>query len=224
MQVGVESGSSLMKIVEAITISPEDARVLVKQYELQVLEGGKKRTKSDVTKIVTDKIISRYAKLAATSGAATALPGIIPGVGTAVSMIGGGAADVSVCLKLQIDMTMCLGMAINGGLSNEDAKHMAYIIALYGSLEQMGSSGAVNIASKAGVKMVRKYLTGSTLTIVRELFKKVGVTFTQKAAAKAVPFGIGAIIGGTTNYVLTKYVGNVARNTFLLDAGKDKVN
>jgi hypothetical protein len=43
-------------------------------------------------------------------------------------------------MKLQIDMTMCLAVAINGKVSNEDAKHMSYIIALYGSLEQTGSS------------------------------------------------------------------------------------
>lgn len=217
MTDGEDSGSSLMKMVEAIAISPEDARVVVQQYESQARLSRPNFSDRDIQKLVTEKIISRYSKLAATTGAATALPGAIPGVGTAISMIGGGLVDASVCMKLQIDMTMCLGMAINGSMSNEDAKHMSYIIALYGSLEQMGSAGATKIASKAGVRMVNQYLTGSTLTIIKEFFKKIGISFTQKAAAKAIPFGIGAVIGGGANYALTRYVGHAARDTFHLD-------
>ena len=41
----------------------------------------------------------------------------------------GGVADISVCLKLRIYMTMCLAVAIDGKMSNEDAKHGSYIIA-----------------------------------------------------------------------------------------------
>lgn len=217
MTDGEDSSSSLMKMVEAIAISPQDARVVAQQYESQARQALPNSPDRDIQKLVTDKIISRYSRLAATTGAATALPGVIPGVGTAVSMIGGGLVDVSVCMKLQIDMTMCLGMAINGGMSNEDAKHMSYIIALYGSLEQMGSAGATKIASKAGVRMVNQYLAGSTLVIIKGFFKKIGISFTQKAAAKAIPFGVGAVIGGGANYALTRYVGSVARDTFYLD-------
>ncbi|KGS15244.1 hypothetical protein OA77_06840, partial [Pseudomonas coronafaciens] len=158
-----ESSSSLMKMVEAISISPQDARDLVAQYENQARSSSPSATDEKIQGAVVDKIISRYSKLAATSGAVTALPGVIPGIGTAVSAVGGGLADISVCMKLQIDMTMCLAVAINGKMSNEDAKHMSYIIALYGSLEQMGSAGATKIASKAGVRMVRQYLKGPTL-------------------------------------------------------------
>lgn len=212
-----DAGSSLMKMVEAIAISPQDARAVVQQYEVQARKSIPTATDEKIQELVTDKIITRYSKLAATSGAATAIPGAIPGIGTVVGMVGGGAVDVSVCMKLQIDMTMCLAMAINGSMSNEDAKHMSYIIALYGSLEQMGSAGATKLASKAGVRMVNKYLTGTTLTVIKEFFKKIGIVFTQKAAAKAIPFGVGILVGGSANYVLTKYVGKTARETFLLD-------
>lgn len=211
-----DSSSSLMKMVEAIAISPENARELVTQYEKQARKSLPKATDKKILDAVCDKIISRYSRLAATSGATTSIPGAIPGIGTAVAMLGGGATDISICMKLQIDMTMCLAVAINGNLSNEDAKHMSYIIALYGSLEQMGSSGATKLASKAGVRMVKQYLTGPTLKTIKQLFQKIGISFTQKATAKAIPFGIGIIIGGSANYALTKYVGNTARKTFLL--------
>ena len=219
---GEDTGSSLMKMVEAIAISPQDARAVVEQYETQAKKSQPGANNKSIQKAVTDKIIQRYSKLAATSGAATAMPGVIPGVGTAVAILGGGLADVTVCMKLQIDMTMCLAVAINKGLSNEDAKHMSFIIALAGSLEQMGKAGVTQVASKAGVKMVNKYLTGATLIAIKELFKKIGIVFTQKAAAKAIPFGIGVLIGGAANYALTKYVGKTAREVFLLDVAEKR--
>lgn len=218
-----ESSSSLMKMVEAIAISPQDARELVAQYKAQAVSASPSASQQKIEDAVVDKIISRYSKLAATSGAATALPGIVPGIGTAVSAVGGGLADISVCMKLQIDMTMCLAVAINGKMSNEDAKHMSYIIALYGSLEQMGSTSATKLASQAGVRMVKQYLKGPTLQVIKELFKKIGITFTQKAAAKVIPFGIGVVVGGTANYALTKYVGKTARDTFRLNIKDEAV-
>lgn len=83
----VESSSSLMKMVEAIAISPQDARELVAQYQAQARKASPSASEQKIEDTVVDKIISRYSKLAATSGAATALPGVIPGIGTAVSAV-----------------------------------------------------------------------------------------------------------------------------------------
>lgn len=211
-----DTESSLMKMVEAIAISPQDARAVVEQYDAQARKSRPTYTDEKILALVTDKIIKRYSRLAATTGAVTAIPGAVPGIGTTISLVGGGLVDVSFCMKLQIDMTMCLGIAINGRISNEDAKHMTYIIALYGSLEQMGSTGATKMASKAGVKMLRKYLQGPALETVKEFFRRIGITFIRKNVEKAIPFGVGIVLGGTANYVLTKYVGNAARETFQL--------
>lgn len=205
-----------MKMVESIAINPEDARELVAQYESQARRSAPSATDVKIQDAVVGKIISRYSKLAATSGAATALPGVVPGIGTLASAVGGGVVDVSVCMKLQIDMTMCLAVAINGKMSNEDAKHMSYIIALFGSLEQLGSTGATKMATKAGVRMINKYLQGAPLKTIKKLFMNIGIKFTKKGTLKAVPFGIGVVVGGTANYALTKYVGKAARDTFLL--------
>ena len=220
-----ENSSSLMKMVEAIAISPQDARSLVLRYRNQITTKSPNISKPDIDNIIIDKLISRYCKMAAISGGATSLTGVIPGVGTAISATAGGVLDVSACMKIQIDMTMCLAIAINDGLSNEDAKHMSYIVALMGSIEQLTSKGATSIASKAGVNLVKQHLKGGALTAIKALFKVFGVKFTQKAAMKAIPFGFGVVIGSSVNYALTKYVGNQARNFFLLDlAEKDEFN
>lgn len=202
--------SALMKIVQAIAIAPEDARVVVQDYERQLRAAKPRLSDEEIQSQVIKKIISRYAKLAATTGGATALAGVIPGIGTAISVFGGSAADISACIKFQIDMTMCLAIAINKELSNEDAKHLSYLIALYGSLEQAASTGTTKLASKAGVKMLDRYLRGPVLVTIKELFQKVGITFTKTAAGKAIPFGVGVAIGASANYALTRYIGKTA--------------
>lgn len=67
-------------------------------------------------------------------------------------------------------------------------------------------------ASKAFVKMTQQYLKGATLQAVKEIFKKVGITFTRKAVEKAIPFGVGIVIGFSANKGLTWYVGSKAKD------------
>jgi hypothetical protein len=166
---------------------------------------------------VAKMVVKRYCRLAATSGGATALTGVIPGLGTAVTMLGGGLADAAICMKLQVDMCMCLAAAFGWDLDREDARHLCFLIAAGGALEKAGIEATARIASKAGVNMLRQYLKGATLQAIKELFKKLGIIFTRKALEKALPFGIGVVIGSGANYALTKYVGGEAITWFVLD-------
>ena len=212
-----ETGGTILKLVEAIAITPQDARAVVSQYERQARQARPDSTNEAVRTLVIKKVIGRYSRLAATSGGVTSLAGIVPGVGTAVTMIGGGLADVSICMKLQIDMTMCLAIAINGKITNEDAKHMSFVIALAGTLEKFGTKAGQNTVSKAAVKVASSYLTGATLITIKQLAKQVGIEFTKRAAVKAIPFGIGVVVGSSANYILTRYVGALARDVLLLE-------
>lgn len=67
------AGSTIMKVVETIAITPEDARAIVCQYEIQARAKHADASDDKIKKLVANKIIKRYAKLAATSGGATSL-------------------------------------------------------------------------------------------------------------------------------------------------------
>ena len=107
-----------------------------------------------------DKIVGRYSRLAALVGTATGLPGVIPGLGTAVSMVGGATADSLVCMKLQVDMCVCLAAAFNYDITSEDGKHLAFLIAATGSAQRAGVKVGAQVSSKAGVRVIRQYLKG----------------------------------------------------------------
>lgn len=203
--------SRLQKAVEAIAITPEAASALVDGYRATFEAKFKRRPESlEDKRRIAAKIIGRYSVLSATAGAVTALPSVVPGVGTAVAVLGGGVTDLAVTLKLQIDMCMCLVEVYNAEMSNEDKKHLAFLLALAGSAEQLLANGGKAAVQKIAQKLVYQYLKGPVLITIKQLFKRVSITFTQKAMAKAVPAGVGVAFSGTTNYVLTTVVGKVA--------------
>lgn len=212
-----DQGSRLMKAVEAVAIKPEDAKALVDQYKNQARKKNPKAGEEEIREIVAKKAISRYSKLSATSGGSTALTGIVPGIGTAIAMVGGGLTDATISMKFQVDMTMCIAETYGWDLSSEDAKHLTFLIAAGSSLEKLGKETGTKIATKAGVKMLNTYLKGASLAAIKEMFKRIGITFTRKAVEKAIPFGVGVVIGSSLNYALTRYVGNTALEWFKLD-------
>ena len=206
---GIEP-SKLQNFVESIAITPKDAEKLVNGYRssFEAKYGRPPETLEDKAR-VAKRIVGRYANLAAATGATTALPGVVPGVGTALATVGGGLADLAASLKLQIDMCMCLVEVYQSELGGEDKKHLGFVLALAGSTEQMAANGGKLAVEKTAQKLVMQYLKGPTLATIKQLFKKVAIDFTQKAMAKAVPLGIGVVFSGSTNYVLTTVVGKI---------------
>lgn len=203
--------SPLQKAVEVIAITPEAATRLVDGYRASFKVKFKREPESlDDKKRIAATIIGRYSKFSAATGAATAIPSVVPGVGTAVAVLGGGVTDLALTMKIQIDMCMCLVELYNTDLSNEDKKHLAFVLALAGSVEQLLTTGGKAAILKIAQKLVLQYLKGPALLTIKELFKRVAITFTQKAAAKAIPAGIGVAFSGATNYALTTVVGKVA--------------
>ena len=212
-----ESGSRLFRAIEAIAISPVDAKAIVEVYLRQSMERYPDSEPWDHQLRAADKIIGRYSRLAAMVGIASGLPGVIPGLGTAVALLGGATVDSLVCMKLQVDMCMCLAATFKYDITSEDGRHLAFLIAATGTVQRAGAGPATRVGSQAGVRMLRQCLRGAALQAVKQAFRRVGVTFTRKAAEKVIPFGIGAAIGGAANYGLTKYVGRQAKQWFVID-------
>jgi hypothetical protein len=212
-----DEGSKLLKFIEKWAISPQDAKEIARKYRRQAEAHRPGASSERYQEWVADKIIARYARLAAMSGGATSLTGVVPGLGTALAVLGGGLADTAVCMKLQVDMTCCLAEAFGYDLNKQDARDLAFLIAAGGALEKAGEQLGVRLASKAGVRMVRQYLKGAALQAVKQFFRRIGIVFTRKALEKAIPFGFGVFIGAGANYALTKYVGAQARDWFVID-------
>ena len=217
-EVDLDSESRLLRVVEAIAISPEEAMATVDGYMSQSRIRHSTDSEWDHKIRVADKIIQRYSKYAMVVGAATGLPAVVPGLGTLVSAAGSAVADAAVSMKLQVDMCMCLAQVFGNDVSTDEGRYLAFLIASTGSVQREVDEDGVRVGSEAGVDMVRSYLRGAALQAVKQAFRKVGVSFTRKAFQKAFPFGVGVFIGGSANYALTRHVGREAKQWFIIDS------
>lgn len=95
-----ESSGKLQRVVEAAAISPKDARELVEKYRRRYHLSTTPTDQKKLAKL----LINRYVRLSATSGVVTALPSVVPGVGTIAAALGGGLTDLAVSLKFQVDL------------------------------------------------------------------------------------------------------------------------
>lgn len=208
--LGPNRPSRWLAIIEATAISPDDAREFVDALYARRAKRFPNESRGSALPQVSEYIIRRYARLAAIAGAAAALPGVVPGVGTAVAF-GLGAVDVTAAMKFQVDMCRCLAVNYGLDLTSEDAKHLSLIIAFCGAVEQTAGPAAAKIGAKIGVRLAQQYLHGAVLFTLKEMGRAIGVTLTRKVLKTIIPFGVGAAVNTGINYSLTRYVGYEAK-------------
>ncbi|MDP8228679.1 MAG: EcsC family protein [Candidatus Electryoneaceae bacterium] len=205
----------LLKLIELVLAQPAE----IMEATQAILERYREKHCSDMTDdeiadMVVKKIISNYSYYAAFVGGTSALTGVIPGIGTAIAVGGGATTDAALSMKFQIEMTMAIAVIYGHDIRIEEEKRLCLIVAGLGAINQAAKDGGKAIGSKAFIKMTQQYLRGATLQAVKEIFKKVGITFTRKAAGKAIPYGVGVIIGFSANKGLTWYVGSKAKDFY----------
>jgi len=205
---------ALLKAIELILAEPTEIRKESLNLQKKFQQRFSKKTTDEIDALVVAKIISNYSYSAAFVGGATALTGVIPGLGTAVAVFGGATADAALSMKYQIEMTMAIATIYGHNIEIEEEKRLCLIVAGLGAINEAAKEGGKQVGSKAFIKMTQQYLKGATLQAVKEIFKKVGVTFTRKALEKAIPFGIGVVVGFSANKGLTLYVGSKSKDFF----------
>jgi len=209
---------NLLKAIELVLAEPaeikKEALAIKEKYYNKYADS---KTDTEIDGKIIDKIISNYSYFTAFVGGATALTGVIPGLGTAIATFGGATADAALSMKYQIEMTMAIATICGHNIEIEEEKRICLIIAGLGTINEAAKQGGKQVGAKAFKKMAQQYLKGATLQAVKEIFKKVGITFTRKAVEKAIPFGIGAVIGFSANKGLTYYVGTKVKDFYLLE-------
>lgn len=205
----------LLQAVESILADPKEILKEVRQMEKKYHDRyASKKSAIEIKDVIVSHIISNYSYYTAFTGGATGLTGVIPGLGQVIAMVGGASADVVLTMKWEIEMVMAIAAVYGHNITLEEEKRICYIVAGLGAISEAAKEGGKAIGSKAFIKMTEQYLKGPTLVAVKQVFKKVGITFTRKAVQKAIPFGVGVVVGFGMNKTLTYYVGKKAKDFF----------
>lgn len=180
----------------AVTQWGEQAR----GYAVQVRREHPEATSQQLALMVK----SRHALLARMEGAAAGVPGsFAPGPGTAAAIV----PDLAALAWLQSRMVVHIAAVY--GHDTADREMAAELLVLQGFYNSTDAARvAVTEASKrvAG-RLVSTYLKGSTLVLLKQLFRYVGIKFTKVGVVKAIPFisiPLGAVVNETATRSLAK--------------------
>src|SRR5215217_5902295 len=94
-----ENKPALLKAIELIVAKPpEIKRSLQKFAEKYHRRSGSQTDEERFKEWMANQVISSYSTKAGISGGATALIGIVPGIGTAIKVFGSTTADIALCM------------------------------------------------------------------------------------------------------------------------------
>lgn len=185
-------------------------------------------SRDQLAEYVSDSIVWLYTK----QGAALALPGAIPGLGT-LTQISVEVSSVSLDVTLMIRNQTYLIFAIAEcyGLKGREILIQDTLICmgLWTNAITLTKSGLVKLGTKAIEANFKKRFPAEILKAVN---KKVGTTVLTKygtkrggvAIGKLIPFGVGVVVGGGFSYLTMKNFGNSAQKYFSLKVAHEKSN
>ncbi|OCA85895.1 hypothetical protein A8F94_13670 [Bacillus sp. FJAT-27225] len=210
-----EDKPAILKAIDILIADPAIIQNDVKQMEEKYYtKYSSQLSPSEIQDKIAEHIVSNYSYYTAFAGGASALTGVVPGLGTVIAAVGGTTADAALTMKWEIEMVMALATVYGRDISIEEERRVSFLIAGFGVLNEALKKGVIDLGGNALQQMVRQYLKGPTLIAVREVFKKVGISFSKKALVKSIPYGVGVVIGFSANKGLTWYVGKKAKDFY----------
>jgi len=196
----------LLNAVERMLATPEEIRAVVEGFRRE----GAVRTAQ-----VSERVISHYSNWSALAGGASAVPGIIPGIGTLTVVLGSTLAEMAYVLKLETEMCLALSYAHGFDVRERRERQLALLLAAVHTSEvTTGRNVLLDIGdisltavSNYGTRELEKLLLRVSTAIAIALLVKSA----PKALLKAIPF-IGIGIGAGFNKFVSTKVGRAAQH------------
>ncbi|WP_229904592.1 EcsC family protein [Lentzea cavernae] len=159
-----------------------------------------------------------YVSALTSTGAAVGGAAAAPGVGTGISLaLSAGEALTS----LELSTLYVLSVAeIHGIPLDEIERRRTLVLGIL--LGESGSKSIGKVAERTGQHWARQLVSAVPTTTLKQINKVLGKNFVTKYGTKqgivvlgrAVPFGIGALIGGAANATMAAFTVRAARHAF----------
>jgi hypothetical protein len=206
----------VMSLVETVKPSNE---AIVKEIE-DLRRAHPNLNRDEIAQNFADKICWLYSA----EGAATALPGAIPGIGTLAQVgIEGSAilADLGYMLRFMAEIVYGVACIYGRDMDAPFNQDFVRVLGLWCGVLNLTKGEAVRISSKIAIAQF-KTVPGK---IFQRINRKVGTTIVTKygtkrggiAVGRLIPFGVGAIVGGGFNLATMKGFKNTAIHYYKSD-------
>jgi hypothetical protein len=190
----------LLTIVNAVSPSFDSIKTEIAELK----KSYPNKTKDELADLFGNRLRKKYTSV----GLASALPSVIPGIGTAVQ-IATELTTISgdLALMLRWMASNCYGIALiyDKDINAEFNQEFVRVLGVWCGVIQSAKVVSTKIATKVAVVQFNKNVSGKVL---QKINQRVGTTILTKygakrggiAIGKLIPFGIGALIGGGFNY------------------------
>lgn len=200
-------GRQLLTAVERLVASSDTIReaVLVADARAKARAPEATRTKDTLRELTAKELIRSYSNRAAIAGGATAVPALIPGLGSLAAGVAGTFAELAYLLKTEVEL--CLAMSHLYGFDIDDPKErqLAFLLASVGTYDAGGKNFFADIVKAEGVA-IWNYAPRTIGKYLLKVMTALALTYIWRGFLKMVPI-LGIVIGTGVNKVLTQRVG-----------------
>lgn len=198
----------LLHAVERILAPPEE----LKQRAARTLLTERERL-PDLPDVLRDRaaheLIRHYSYATAVSGGIASLPALLPGIGTATAVLGGGLADMTLCLKFETEMIMALASLFGHDISDEKERSYCFLLAGLSTYQEMAGKNAALDLARVGGEALWQYTPRQVTKLLGAVFVRLAVLAASKGLIRGIPLA-GALVGFAANKMLTARVGRRA--------------
>lgn len=166
---------------------------------------------------LADKYCSSIVKKYTSIGVATALPSVIPGIGTVAQIATEvGTVSTDLAMMLRYMASICYGTAKIYGKDdiNEFDAEFVIVLGLWCGTILPARAMSQKIGTKAALVSFNKNVSSKMLQAINRkvgftIFTKYGTKRGGVALGKLIPFGVGALVGGGfNNFTMKKFKNN----------------
>lgn len=215
-----DTGAQLYSAVERIVDEPAKIIAWVESIEDQLDEEQPDMDDGEFVEEVADRIIQSFANKTMYAGGLSAAPAILPVFGTILALVPGNLADMTLCLKYEVEMVMSLSVLYGFDIKDDHERSLAFLMASVSTYELMSNDrGVVKDAVRsvtdiahAETQAVWNYTPRQVGKYLTKIFLQLALKGAGKGLFKAIPIlGIG--VAALSNRILTQRVGEQARSS-----------
>lgn len=170
-----------------------------------------------LSQLYISKTRNKYASV----GAVSALPGAIPGLGTAAQIAietGAISADVALMLRWMAATAYAIGLIYAKDTEHDFEEEFTIVLGIWAGVV-LPEKAAQAKGEKLSVGHFDRHITERIQNrlrqkVARKLATKYGSKRGGAALGRLIPFGIGAVVGGYFNYTTMQNFGKAADDYF----------
>jgi uncharacterized protein (DUF697 family) len=197
-------GRKLLNVVERI-IADTDSLVALSKDHLRRAK-TQHADEAAAVKAAAEELVRHFSTRTAVAGGLSALPAMLPGVGTLAAVAGGALADMGMVLKYEVEMALTLSHLHGFDITREEERNIAFLMASVSTYDaKSGGNFFVDIAHAETIA-IWKYAPREVTKLLLKVLSKLALLQVGKGLARAIPL-VGIAVGSSVNKVLTTRVG-----------------